>query len=210
MGLNHLGKDEKQRVIVDVENTFVHHNYIGEPVLKNDIGLLKLAKHPRFQHYNKYIQRLCLPDKKNFNVLDKLGSGGIAVGWGSTKKSSLFEKKDDSLAESLKEVFLPFVKYRICKNRTVVLGRKKQGWFFDKRTMFCAGSGKGVNDTCSGDSGGPFMVKRFDKDIGGHRWYQVGITSWGVGCATKNEYAYLTRVTEYLDWIKKTIKKNSS
>ncbi|GCD93073.1 S1 family peptidase [Embleya hyalina] len=42
----------------------------------------------------------------------------------------------------------------------------------------CAAYPRGGTDTCQGDSGGP-MVR---KDNAG-AWVQVGITSWGIGCA---------------------------
>ena len=44
-----------------------------------------------------------------------------------------------------------------------------------------------------GDSGGPLLV-----------WWwpmQVGITSWGAGCADPNYPQVYTRITNYLGWI---------
>jgi len=54
----------------------------------------------------------------------------------------------------------------------------------------CAGilPGGGV-DTCQGDSGGP-MVKR----NASNQWVQVGITSWGIGCAGANAPGVYTEV----------------
>src|SRR5436309_12457030 len=42
----------------------------------------------------------------------------------------------------------------------------------------CAGYDQGGTDTCQGDSGGP-MFRRDAEGV----WLQVGIVSWGEGCA---------------------------
>jgi len=41
--------------------------------------------------------------------------------------------------------------------------------------MVCAGVPGGGKDSCNGDSGGALVVKKSGK--------QVGIVSWGIGCA---------------------------
>ncbi|MFJ9609464.1 S1 family peptidase [Kitasatospora sp. NPDC101176] len=57
----------------------------------------------------------------------------------------------------------------------------------------CAGYvAKGGVDTCQGDSGGP-MVRR---DAAG-RWVQVGIVSWGNGCARAGYPGIYTQVSTY-------------
>ena len=72
---------------------------------------------------------------------------------------------------------------------------------------FCAGDGKGGNDTCRGHGGGAFVreVKRGDD----FRWVATGLVSWGEGCAQKDHYEYYTRVFSFIDWIKKTMEDNS-
>jgi subtilisin-like proprotein convertase family protein/secreted trypsin-like serine protease len=55
----------------------------------------------------------------------------------------------------------------------------------------CAGNWtSGGVDTCQGDSGGP-MVKR----DANNEWVQVGITSWGVGCAQPQKPGVYTEVS---------------
>lgn len=50
-----------------------------------------------------------------------------------------------------------------------------------------------------GDSGGPLVAQRADG-----RWTQVGITSYGLGCARPDTPGVYMRVAHYLPWIEKT------
>ena len=72
-------------------------------------------------------------------------------------------------------------------------------------TMICA-SGPG-RDTCQGDSGGPIFVCPLNKKTGESRSYctQIGITSWGRGCAEPAYPGVYTRITEVLAWVQEQI-----
>jgi len=61
-------------------------------------------------------------------------------------------------------------------------------------TMFCAGTGGG-KDSCQGDSGGPIFTK-------GETIEQVGIVSWGRGCAQRRYPGVYSRISGEYDWIK--------
>jgi secreted trypsin-like serine protease len=56
----------------------------------------------------------------------------------------------------------------------------------------CAGYASGGTDTCQGDSGGPM----FRRDAG-NAWIQVGIVSWGNGCARPNYPGVYTQVSTF-------------
>lgn len=68
--------------------------------------------------------------------------------------------------------------------------------------MICAG-GIGDKDSCQGDSGGPLFVK----GTGAQTDVQVGITSWGVGCADGYPGVY-SRVSQAKRWITRTLKRS--
>lgn len=69
--------------------------------------------------------------------------------------------------------------------------------------MFCAGVMGGGKDSCSGDSGSAFVVK----ENGVH--CAMGIVSWGIKhCGKKGTYGVYTKVSQYLDWIYKTMSEN--
>lgn len=52
-------------------------------------------------------------------------------------------------------------------------------------------------DTCSYDSGGPLL---YSDASGNNLLYQIGITSYGLNCATSTP-SVSTKITAYLDWI---------
>jgi secreted trypsin-like serine protease len=56
--------------------------------------------------------------------------------------------------------------------------------------MLCAGFPGGGVDACQGDSGGPLVV--VDATTGAFR--QVGIVSWGEGCALPGKYGVYASV----------------
>jgi secreted trypsin-like serine protease len=63
--------------------------------------------------------------------------------------------------------------------------------------MLCAGLPEGGQDSCQGDSGG-FL----GAPLGNGKYVQLGIVSWGVGCARPKLFGVYTRVGNYADWIK--------
>ena len=69
---------------------------------------------------------------------------------------------------------------------------------FDERIMLCAGDSQ--YDSCIGDSGGPIITSSGD---------QVGIVSFGVGCAEEGKPGVYSRVSYVLPWIQDTICANS-
>jgi secreted trypsin-like serine protease len=58
--------------------------------------------------------------------------------------------------------------------------------------MICAGLRRGGVDTCQGDSGGPM----FRRDAA-NQWIQVGITSFGFGCARPQTPGVYTEVSTF-------------
>lgn len=66
--------------------------------------------------------------------------------------------------------------------------------------QICAGFVEGGKDSCQGDSGGPLVA--FDR-LGCP--YQVGVVSWGAGCAKPSAYGVYTRISAYASWIRQHV-----
>lgn len=105
-----------------------------------------------------------------------------AMGWGKTSEHA------DKSSQFLNEVDLPVISDRLC------------GTYAENE--ICAGDyDNGGKDTCQGDSGGPLA-----KDVNG-TWVQVGVTSWGIGCARPKRPGHYTRVSKYINEIQAAIKE---
>ena len=71
------------------------------------------------------------------------------------------------------------------------------GIAFNSTGKFCAA--RAGTDACQGDSGGPLFVVNNDDSSGGYT--QVGIVSFGIGCADTNHPGVYTDVSYYMGWI---------
>jgi len=70
--------------------------------------------------------------------------------------------------------------------------------------MVCAGVPEGGKDACQGDSGGALVLKKSGK--------QVGIVSWGIGCALKDYPGVYTNLAdkEIQDFIGKELSQGAN
>ncbi|MEV4636268.1 serine protease [Actinoplanes sp. NPDC049548] len=106
------------------------------------------------------------------------------LGWGQTSEQSLRQEK------RLRYASVPVVPDGVCAK-----AYRKVGVELVADESICAGK-KGV-DTCQGDSGGPMVRKA------GDRWVQVGIVSWGLGCARKDYPGVYTQISAFRADIRK-------
>ncbi|WP_018348107.1 proprotein convertase P-domain-containing protein [Longispora albida] len=109
-----------------------------------------------------------------------LNSGTFTVaGWGAASEGG-------SQQRYLLKADVPFINDATCK----ASGGSYSG-LVDAEEI-CAGFPNGGVDTCQGDSGGPM----FRRDAT-NTWRQVGITSWGEGCARPGKPGVYTEVGHF-------------
>lgn len=119
-------------------------------------------------------------DTLNIATSTAYDSGTFTIaGWGANREGG-------SQQRYLLKATVPFVSDSTCNSSTMYNGR------VDAATEICAGYTAGGTDTCQGDSGGPM----FRRDSAG-AWVQVGIVSWGDGCARRNKPGVYAQVSYF-------------
>lgn len=170
--------------LMEVEQLIVHEHY--SPRQQNDdIALLKL-KSPLDFNGDLKITPICLP-KPDISDIREVGTMTTLVGWGR-------HYQNDYMTSSLLNVVqVPLSNQKQCK-RTYnnLIGSSS---LFNWDNVVCAAYEDGGKDTCQGDSGGPMTLPN------DNIYQQIGIVSFGYGCAQKDYPGVYTYVPHYLNWI---------
>lgn len=102
----------------------------------------------------------------------------------------------------LQELQIPVLDNDVCKERY----KKQKRLLSEKQfndAILCAGVLTGGQDSCQGDSGGPLMAPQI---INGESiFYQIGIVSYGIGCARVDVPGVYSRVQTFVDWIQEKV-----
>lgn len=153
----------------------IPHEAYDPGSMANDIGLIRLTRNIP-DH-----RRIQLSSAKTDRVFARPGLCATVTGWGDTKSGG-------DTSETLRRADLPIVAPDAC-NRAYSGGLTPG--------TICAGYDQGGVDSCQGDSGGPLTVRHGSSD----RHVQVGVVSWGHGCARPGSPGVYTRVSDYIGWI---------
>ncbi len=151
----------------------IPHPSYNEVTKNNDIALLQLAT-------PLSAMKATLVSTETEATLGPVGGTSTVIGWGG-----IFSGGPGS--NLLKQVSVPLVSLAQCN-------QAYQNQLTDN--MICAGFAAGGSDSCQGDSGGPLFV---DNRQGGSA--QIGVVSFGLGCALPNIPGVYTRVANYRAWI---------
>ena len=145
-GDHNLERDEKSQQDFDPEKFFVHQDYVDRKFV-NDIALIKLKEKVEL---SPFVRTLCLPEKDEGDLAIPT-KYGFATGWGVTQalKHGEQPERENRYSKRLQYSAYTIQSDELCANRSVIA--------INSTVAFCAGEGKGGNDTCQGDSGGAFV-----------------------------------------------------
>jgi len=118
------------------------------------------------------------------------------MGWGDTD----IDLDVSTLSDVLLEVDVNVISNEECDDSS----GKIDGWADSYKgqitsNMLCAKAN--LQDSCQGDSGGPLVTRGGEK--------QIGVVSWGIGCASRDFPGVYARVSRAYSWIEREVCKGS-
>lgn len=190
LGVEDLDKVRKENVFA-VDKIIIREGYIHmQPEISGqDIALIHL-KRP----YGGPIARLSLESGTDPQTPPgaqvRVAGFGLLKSTGTTTKHRQRDGQEYYAGSNqLLETAVPTVAVEQCKAQY----RNNK---IDEAEL-CAGLDEGGHDSCRGDSGGPLVA--YDRK---GCPFQVGVVSWGEGCAGPKNYGVYTRVSYHAAWIK--------
>jgi len=174
---------------IDIANIYIHPLYDNE-AFDNDIALVELVSAP--VNAPAAVQ---IADSAMTNQYSIENSLATVAGWGGREGYAPNEGPTSDFPDILHKVDLRLSTNAQCRE---ALG-ESFGVPADNvnvtDVMICAAVSEGGRGSCQGDSGGPLVVDT------GSGVQQVGIVSWGFGCAAAGYPGVYTRVSEFKEWI---------
>ncbi|XP_053605246.1 trypsin-1-like [Plodia interpunctella] len=201
--LEHDRSDANETKTIDRKvSEIIRHIRYNPGTYDNDIALLRLDQRVDLRSALKRVRRdesmttgtpvegaqneddvglrpVCMPT----TGLSYSNYSGVVAGWGTTEEGG-------SVSSTLQEVYVPIISNAECR-KTAYKNRITDN-------MLCAGTSDGGKDACQGDSGGPLHILNTDTA----QYQEVGVVSWGEGCARPDRPGVYTRVNRYITWIK--------
>lgn len=161
---------------------YVEHPSFNSPKqFSNDFALVRING-----TFNSTLTRALLPNATVTAAVGKAGDLVVVSGWGALSEGG-------GSPNVLHEVTIPIVSDAVCS------ASNSYGTRLDGNTMLCAGPAAGGKDSCQGDSGGP-LVAFFESKA-----YNLGVVSWGDGCARPNKFGVYSETAKVVDWIRSKI-----
>ncbi|XP_041938169.1 serine protease 33 [Alosa sapidissima] len=160
----------------------------SDPQEGDDIALVQLDTGVIF---SDRIQPICLPNDDTF--FDP-GTRCTITGWGNIRDGVTLQG-----VGTLQQVIVPIISQSSCQSMYNINSNPNDPVNI-MSDMICAGYQEGGKDSCQGDSGGPLVCPMVNG-----AWVQVGIVSFGLGCAQANRPGVYSKVSSFNRFIKSNI-----
>ncbi|MEM7216207.1 MAG: serine protease [Pseudomonadota bacterium] len=169
-----------------IAKVIVHPNYgeTGDGNIINDVMLIKLKSPASIPNS----QLALLPTKRADQKLAPTRRCAGVAGWGVTSEGAA------DVSRRLMSVDVKMLDSSLCRS---AYGAGISG------QHVCAGYEQGGKDSCQGDSGGPLVIR--DGPTG---FLQVGVVSFGIGCAQPGYPGVYARTSHFRDWIFRNVEAN--
>merc|ERR1711973_20269 len=135
--------------------------------------------------FSDNVYPICLPTGSSSSYENR---DSIVSGWGTTSSGG-------PLSNILQEAGVKTMTNSACSGSDTQYSSSD----ITNRMICAAAAGK---DACQGDSGGPLVVKKSDSE---DYFEQVGVVSWGYGCAQADAPGVYARITSRLSWIQSKV-----
>lgn len=172
---------------VDIANIFIHPLYDADEI-SNDIAIIELVS-----SVEGVAVQIADPELTDQYAIEN--SVATVAGWGGREGYAPNEGPTSDFPNILHKVDLRLSTNAQC---SAALGESLDVPADNINitdVMLCAAIPEGGKGSCQGDSGGPLVVNT------GSGVQQVGIVSWGFGCAAAGYPGVYTRVSEFKGWI---------
>jgi secreted trypsin-like serine protease len=157
-----------------------HQDYDPE-TQDNDIALLKLqASAPAA------LKPAAIATAADVTTLGANGKKVTVIGWGATAEGGNTTPKLMQVEVTVQDRALCESNYKAVVPTSDITDN-----------MWCAGEPAGGKDSCQGDSGGFIGAAKDDGFV------QLGVVSWGIGCAQPDLFGVYTQVGNFGEWVKK-------
>lgn len=217
--------DDNNANFYHVQSVHVHPEYSVDRKA-NDIALLELMAGQRLPERARPI---CLPSHVA-NRIDFTDQQVTVIGWGKTnalqgnEPTRLIDAEDDNdedrtgqsssiVGDNPKENSITPINETLLQAQVRVTStdqcnrnysKLEISWLNIDEHFLCASDPQGKKDACQGDSGGPLMWNNQQgllEHMASEKWYQLGLVSFGHGCANKQYPGVYTRISYYMPWI---------
>ena len=164
------------------------HPYYNTSTLNNDVALIELEE-------SVNAEAVTLASKETTNTFAQDNSIATVIGWGGRVGYGPGQGPTSDFPDVLHQVDINLMTNEQCIE---TLQNSTGGNFSSSGItpqMLCATFEGGGRSSCQGDSGGPLVVNTNEG------WQQVGVVSWGIGCAAEGYPGVFARAAEFTDWL---------